>query len=164
MEIQVASLFLKDTFPADFATGSYVVEMTKMSCSVKSVEIPGVNDASLSCIFPERNTIIFHGSVEASLHELPVLQKKFAWGEDVLRKFPTVTDDQNDPWPKETATSMINIGMICVELTRDTQKREGWRRHQKLLLRNLRGIRVLWGANLSNWILKAFPWCVLSCC
>lgn len=65
MEIQVASCFLKGTFPADFATGSHVVEMTKMSRCVKSVEIPGVNDTSLSCIFPERNTIIFHGSVEA---------------------------------------------------------------------------------------------------
>lgn len=31
MEIQVASHFLKDIFPADFATGSYVVDMTKMS-------------------------------------------------------------------------------------------------------------------------------------
>lgn len=59
MEIQVASCFLKDTFPADFATGSHIVEMTKMSRCVKSVEIPGVNDTSLSCIFPKRNTIIF---------------------------------------------------------------------------------------------------------
>lgn len=72
MEIQVISCLLKDTFPADFATGSHVLEMTKMSCCVKSVEIPGVNDASLSCIFPKRNTIIFHGSVEASFHEIPV--------------------------------------------------------------------------------------------
>ena len=59
-------------FPADFATGSHVEEMTKMSCCAKLVEIPGVNQASLSCIFTERNTIIFHGLVEASFHEIPV--------------------------------------------------------------------------------------------
>lgn len=60
------------TFPADFATGSHIEERTKISCCVKSVEIPGVNEASLSCIFAERNTIIFHGSVEASFYEIPV--------------------------------------------------------------------------------------------
>lgn len=60
------------TFPADFATGNHVEEMTKISCYVKSVEIPGVNEASLSCIFTEGNTVIFHGSVEASFHEILV--------------------------------------------------------------------------------------------
>lgn len=46
--------------------------MTKISCYVKSVEIPGVNEASLSCIFTEGNTVIFHGSVEACFHEILV--------------------------------------------------------------------------------------------
>lgn len=150
MEIQVASCFLKGTFPADFATGSHVVEMTKMSRCVKSVEIPGVND-TFSAVSSLRETqSFFMAQLKPFLPQNSSLAEKVCLGWRCTQRVPYCYT-----WTERPLTQRDSnfYDQHCYDLCGASLKKLNKEKVEEDNRSSCLGIledMVLWGTNLSN--------------